>query len=319
MKIRIDFVTNSSSSSFVSLHITSVKLAKIIATTEIDDLKILENGKTVNYQSEELDAGQPPKSAKDIVDKLVELVSELGELNNEDYGLENTLRDNEKSILGDIEAVEWQHEVEAWGEAYGYEGIEMDIGRLMTAEGLSMGPESVKISQGFHFTKETGEEYKKKYTYVPAGEIVEKTVELDADDTCEVKGMNADFGWSCYTQISVNEGEDYEDESMSFPDEPSIMPYDLERLPNNFIDVLKATDSTRRLMDALKPLFVPGCAEWGFLTEWFVEVEDISALKNIKMQSVKCDDFGRGQEITLKYSFKTKKGSINRKTVKAYM
>lgn len=122
--------------------------------------------------------------------------------------------------------------------------------------------------------------------------------------------------WYCYTQISINDGEGYDDESMSFPDEPGIMPYDLEQLPDNFIDTLKAVDSVQHLEDVLKPLFVPGCAEWGFLAEWSAEVEDISALKNIKMQSAKYDDSGEGQEFTLKFSFKTKKGSINQKTVK---
>lgn len=324
MKIRTDFVTNSSSSSFVSLHITSAKLAQIFAVaneeTEIEGLEILEGGKGIKFRVDELEIA-PPKSINETINKLVELVTWAENFSNARRELEAKLKQDEKVILSDIEAVEFDFGEEGWGEAFGYEGFEDVYDKLQEEVGAE--PESIRICH-YHlgFTKEgVNETYEKKYTYILAGEKNEKTIDMESDEdrTHDDEETETDSEWSCYTQISANDSEGYDDESMSFPGEPSIMPYDLERLPDNYIDVLKAADSIEGLMDALKSLFVPGCAEWGFLADWFAEIENISALRNIKMQSVKYDNSGKGQEITLKYSFKTKKGSINQKTVKADM
>ena len=178
MKIRTDFVTNSSSSSFVSLHITSAKLAQIFAEanneTEIEGLEILEGGKGIKFRVDEVEIA-PPQSINDTINALVELVRWAEKFFNAGHGLEAKLKQDEKDILNDIEAVEFDFGEEGWGEAFGYEDFEDVCYKLQ--EEVEEEPAAIRIHHFVSFTKDGNEKRGEKYTYILADGETEITLE----------------------------------------------------------------------------------------------------------------------------------------------
>lgn len=125
MKIRSDFVTNSSCSSYVSVHIESRKLAEIMEKWK-DKLDETQYGPVdvkdgVSFGSDDAFAIESPPTTKDsMVQALIEFLEEYNDLECFDPGdgfedLIQELKENEKTINDSITSLEWEQEDAGWG------------------------------------------------------------------------------------------------------------------------------------------------------------------------------------------------------------
>ena len=123
MKIRSDFVTNSSSSSFVTIHLSGGKLTEILNQYS----EWLEGIAGVLIISEDTFLYHPDEGWADVpVNKdeilsaflsFVEKLCEDGDLSDEQADeLSATLKANEKEILETIKEVEWDCSEGSYGE-----------------------------------------------------------------------------------------------------------------------------------------------------------------------------------------------------------
>ena len=169
MKIRTDFVTNSSSSSFVAITIKNKKLVEIFSSMqEIEGLEISSETNEIKYSlNEGWEIGQPPRSMKYFSKKLIALLRDL-ECENGNLkctAAKKALKSFEAEIIEATEEVDWVHRMEGYGEAYSWEGFEDTVCKLMERKGLSSYPKFVTVNRHYTFDKEKGEKYKNDTKY----------------------------------------------------------------------------------------------------------------------------------------------------------
>ena len=156
MKIRNDFVTNSSSSSFVSISIENEKLTEILSefSCYVDS-----NTKTFTY--EELENGdiEPPVTPNDLVEKIEELLNFLSEYDCdtiEAYGditeKINEIEEIAPEIIKSTKRVVWKHKIGGYGESFEYADKDGDISAAIEEYGVK-DPTSYEIEQEFKIQK----------------------------------------------------------------------------------------------------------------------------------------------------------------------
>ncbi len=143
MKIRTDFVTNSSSSSFVTIHISGTKLMEILKRHQdvfkdfkgsAGDIKI---GEDFSFTEEEQGFYEGPPTVKELVAACFS--SFIVEYFNEEYynyeansdsgaldDLISELKENESEINETLTFLSWCKEVGGWGDSYSDDGDDID-------------------------------------------------------------------------------------------------------------------------------------------------------------------------------------------------
>lgn len=121
MKIRTDFVTNSSSSSFCSIHISGSKLTEILkkykSIFESEDCDITINDSGFNY-SEEEGGYEGPADKSDMARSFIEFIRELADCCEEPEAFDELieeLEENEEEINNTITSLDWSRCDTGWG------------------------------------------------------------------------------------------------------------------------------------------------------------------------------------------------------------
>ena len=124
MKIRTDFVTNSSSSSYCSIHISGSKLAEIIKKyknlfesedLENDDITINDNE---FYFEGEGDFCGGPSDMSDMISCIIEFIRELAYRCDESKDFDKLIEEvkkNEEEINKTITSLDWSVYDSGWG------------------------------------------------------------------------------------------------------------------------------------------------------------------------------------------------------------
>lgn len=205
MKIRTDFVTNSSSSNFVTISVKSPKLTELMHAARIceengeqdeehylgrlninkplniDESKqivkfMLEISHIVSYVDEDMEQtdreyiGYPPETLSDLPECLLRLLKETGKCTflQQGYDLEKicgALEKEGEDILADMESADWAYDTEGHGEANLFGWFWTLSKNIARKEHLDYRPSSAALSCSFHYDRETGESLKGEYSY----------------------------------------------------------------------------------------------------------------------------------------------------------
>lgn len=162
MKIRTDFVTNSSSSSYIAISITSEKLAQILK--EYEELEEYFDTYEVSEKECRIDGVDlcecTPYELDDVMDTLIEFLSETTdcwleeeeetEFQDDDEPLMKMIKEltrQKAELRASIKKVDWSCEASAWGgdgdsrmleSSYSKETLEKIYGKIAKEKGCSV-------------------------------------------------------------------------------------------------------------------------------------------------------------------------------------
>lgn len=168
MKIRTDFVTNSSSSSFCSIHISGSKLTEILkkykSVFESEDFDVTINDSGFDYSGNDGEDYEGPENKNDMARCFIEVIRDLVdycEQPEEFNALIEELEESEEEINKTITSLDWSICENYWGSEAESAWDNIDEDFIRTYMGLEEDDEiTEKINDEFNdmLTEATAQE-----------------------------------------------------------------------------------------------------------------------------------------------------------------